>query len=244
MRSVPTTRFAPLLAAAACVVALLSSAGAQAGPVPPGGYHIRARITGALAPGTGITLPRSSPAPAGLPSTQQQIKVLAAVLKNMHRNYAKYAQITPGPQDIFDYGIGPLWLRGIDGAGTTIAVMEGWNDPNVGKVVAGFDKIFGLPNPQITTIFPVGPLPKKCPPGMVALGSYGSCAAWTGELELDVISAHLIAPYAKIIISATPRASTWPPDGARSTASSCRAWSPRPVRTARRPRRDARRGPT
>ncbi len=122
----------------------------------------------------------------------------------MHRNYPKYAHITPGPQDIFDYGIGPLWLKGIDGAGTTIAVMEGWNDPNIGTVIAGYDKIFGLPNPQITTIFPAGPLPKKCPPGMVALGSFGSCKAWAGELELDVMSAHLIAPYAKIVISATP----------------------------------------
>jgi subtilase family serine protease len=190
--------------AAACAVALLPSAGAQAGPSPSGGYQIRARITGALVPGTSITLPSSSAAPAGLPPEQQQIKVLAAVLQNMHKNYAQYAQITPGPQDIFDYGIGPLWLKGIDGAGTTIAVMEGWNDPNVGKVVAGYDKIFGLPNPQITTIYPAGPLPKTCPAGMVALGSYGSCAAWAGELELDVISAHLIAPYAKILISATP----------------------------------------
>ena len=39
---------------------------------------------------------------------------------------------------------------------------------------------------------------------MVALGSYGSCNAWGGELALDVITAHLIAPYAKIVISATP----------------------------------------
>jgi subtilase family serine protease len=204
MRRIPMTRFAPLVAAAALAAAFLPLMPAQAGP-PPAGHQIRARITGALVPGTTITITPSSPAvPARLPSTQQQIKVLAAVLKNMHKNYAKYAQITPGPMDIFDYGIGPLWLKGIDGSGTTIAVMEGWNDPNVGKVVAGFDKIFGLPDPKITTIYPAGPLPKTCPPGMVALGSYGSCAAWAGELELDVISAHLIAPYAKIVISATP----------------------------------------
>jgi subtilase family serine protease len=112
---------------------------------PGGGYQIRARITCAVVPGTSITLPCTAPSPTGLPSRQQQIKVLAAVLKNMHKNYAKYAQISPGPQDIFDYGIGPLWLRGIDGAGTTIAVMEGWKDPNIGKVIDGYDKIFGLP---------------------------------------------------------------------------------------------------
>ena len=154
MRDIPMTRSVSLVAAVACAVVFLPSAGGRAGPLPGGGYQIRARITGALVPGTRITLPRTAPSPAGLPSRQQQIKVLAAVLKNMHKNYAKYAQITPGPQDIFDYGIGPLWLRGIDGAGTTIAVMEGWKDPNIGKVIAGYDKIFGLPNPKITTIFP------------------------------------------------------------------------------------------
>ena len=204
MRRIPMTRFVPLLAAAALAAALLPLMPAQAGP-PPAGHQIRARITGALVPGTTITMTRNSPAaPAGLPSKQDQIKVLAAVLKNMQQNYAKYAQITPGPQDIFDYGIGPLWLKGIDGAGTTIAVMEGWDDPNVASVVAGYDKMFGLPDPQITTIYPAGALPATCPAGMVALGSYGSCQAWAGELELDVLSAHLIAPYAKIVISATP----------------------------------------
>jgi subtilase family serine protease len=204
MRSVPMTRFAPLLAAATLAAALLPSAAAHAGPTPQGGHQIRARITGAVIPGTDIPMTASSPGPGPLPPRSQQVKVLAAVLKNMHQNYAKYARITPGPQDIVDYGIGPLWLKGIDGAGTTIAVMEGWDDPNIAKAVAGYDKIFGLPDPQITTIYPAGPLPKTCPAGMVALGSYGSCSAWAGELTLDVISAHLIAPYAKILISATP----------------------------------------
>jgi hypothetical protein len=153
----------------------------------------------------------SAPAPARLaagppasPSRQQQVKVLMQVLKNMHAHYAKYRDISPGPGDIFDYQIGSLWKQGIDGYGTTVAVIEGWNDPHIGQQVAGYDKLFGLPNPQIKTIFPAGPLPKKCPAGMQRLGSYGSCAAWMGELQLDVISVHLVAPYAKIIISATP----------------------------------------
>ena len=47
-------------------------------------------------------------------------------------------------------------------------------------------------------------LPSACPAGMVKLGSYGSCDAWAGELELDVEAVHLMAPYAKIVISATP----------------------------------------
>jgi subtilase family serine protease len=53
---------------------------------------------------------------------------------------------------------------------------------------------------------------------MVALGSYGSCDAWQGELELDVLTVHLIAPYAKIVISATPADSEITDDAASNVA--------------------------
>jgi subtilase family serine protease len=109
-----------------------------------------------------------------------------------------------GTEDVFGYGVGALWRKGIDGAGTTVAVIEGWNYPGITQQVDAFDKDYGLPNPHISTIYPAGRLPKKCPPGMVKLGSYGSCQAWSGELLLDVLSVHLMAPYAKIVISATP----------------------------------------
>ena len=94
------------------------------------------------------------PGVAGLPSRQHQITVLTAVLNGMRKNYAKYSRYTPGPQDIFDYDIGSLWRQGIDGAGTTVAVIEGWDYTGIATRVAGFDKIFGLPNPTITTIYP------------------------------------------------------------------------------------------
>jgi subtilase family serine protease len=146
------------------------------------------------------------------------IKVLAAALQEMHDNYASFANFTPGPQDIFDYNIGNLWLKGIDGSGTTVAVIEGWDDPNVAAFIHVRDVRYGLPDPVIQTIYPSGPLPAQCPPGMVALGSYGSCDAWQGELELDVLTVHLIAPYAKIIISATPADSEITDDAAGNVA--------------------------
>lgn len=144
-------------------------------------------------------------APAVHPNPDH-IRTLTAVLQNMKQNYTTFARQTPGPQDIFDYNIGDLWLKGIDGTGTTIALIEGWDDPQINTVVQKFDARYGLPDPTIETIFPSGngQLPAVCPPGMVALQSYGSCDAWVGELRLDVIAAHLIAPYAKIVISATP----------------------------------------
>lgn len=203
MRSVLVRRYAPLLAAGLMLAYL--PAAALAGTAPAGG-PMRARITGAAIPYTSHATSGAKAAPSGLPPKKQQIKVLTAALKLMHKDYVKdhFDQVTPGPMDVFDYGIGGLWKKGIDGAGTTVAVLEGWNFPGITKQVDQFDKALGLPNPQISTIYPAGKLPKKCPPGMVKLGSYGSCQAWAGELTLDVISAHLMAPYAKIVISATP----------------------------------------
>jgi subtilase family serine protease len=203
MRRLLLRRCAPVLAGALMVACLPAAAGA--GTTPWGG-PLRARITGAPIPYTAAAARAGRAATAGLPSRRQQIKVLTAALASMHKDYVKdrYSQVTPGPMDVFDYGIGPLWRKGIDGAGTTIAVIEGWNYPGITAQMKQFDQAFGLPNPQITTIYPAGKLPRKCPPGMVKLGSYGSCQAWAGELTLDVMSAHLMAPYAKIVISATP----------------------------------------
>jgi subtilase family serine protease len=201
-----TIRRAGLVAAAALAVTAggaapgLASASA-AGPQP-------ARTTAAVIPAAQVAA-----APAGLPSRAQQIKVLTAALANMHKNYKALNKLTSvfGPQNVFDYGVGDLWKQGIDGAGTTIAVLEGWNFPGVAQQLAVFDKAFGLPAPPgITTIFPAGPQPATCPAGMAALGAqgdYGSCTAWQGELVGDVVSAHLMAPYAKIVISVTPAGS-------------------------------------
>ncbi len=120
------------------------------------------------------------------------------------RTIERLHRIVPGWIDLADYQIGTLWREGIDGAGATVAVLEGWNDRAIAGEVARFDAIMGLPKADITTIYPAGPLPPRCPPGMVRQGSYGSCSGWGGEMLLDVVSVHLIAPYARIIISATP----------------------------------------
>ncbi len=172
-----------------------------------------ALLTGPLVATAQATGPATAPA-----VNPAHVKVLAAALKNMKANYKSFADFTPGPQDIFDYNIGNLWLKGIDGSGTTVAVIEGWDDPGIASYIHTRDLRYGLPDPVIQTIFPSGPLPAQCPPGMVALGSYGSCDAWQGELELDVLTVHLIAPYAKIVISATPADSEITDDAASNVA--------------------------
>ena len=182
---------------------VLAAAALLAGPLA-----VSAQATPA-APARGAAQPSADPG---------HIKVLAAALKKMHDNYASFANFTPGPQDIFDYNIGNLWLKGIDGRGTTVAVIDGWDDPGVAAFIHTRDLRYGLPDPVIQTIYPSGPLPAQCPPGMVVLGSYGSCDAWVGELRLDVLTVHLIAPYAKIVISATPADSEITDDAASNVA--------------------------
>jgi hypothetical protein len=137
---------------------------------------------------------------AAAPGRAEQIRVLTRALARMRTLSPRYL----GAEDVFGYGVGALWRKGIDGAGTTVAVLEGWNFPGIVKQVDAFDQAYSLPDPHITTIYPAGKLPRKCPPGMVKLGSYGSCQAWAGELTLDVLAVHLMAPYARILISATP----------------------------------------
>ena len=204
---------------AALTVVFLASSGQPglAGTTGHASGPLRARTTGQVLFGTPARSAASAPA-TGLPSKRNQIKVLKAALAKMHKDYAQLGQINPGPNDVFDYNVGALWTKGIDGAGTTIAVIEGWDFPGIGGVMHQYDKALGLPDAKITTIFPSGPLPKKCPPGMEKLGSYGSCSAWQGELTLDVQAAHLMAPYANIVISATPADSQEPDDAASNVA--------------------------
>jgi hypothetical protein len=205
----PTTliRRTALIAAAALAVTAggLATGMASASTAAAGPQH--ARASAAVVPAA----PAGAAAPSGLPSRQQQIKVLTAALANMRKNFKALNDLTggvPGPRDVLDYGVGDLWKQGIDGAGTTIAVLEGWDNPEVGQALAELDKAFGLPAPpKVTTIFPAGPLPAACPPGMAHLGDYGSCNAWESETEGDVLVAHLMAPYAKIVISVTPATS-------------------------------------
>ncbi len=161
----------------------------------------------------------ASSASSGLPTRSQRIAVLTRALGLMQRDYGKLER-TPGPEDVFDYGVGQLWKRGIDGTGTTIAVIEGWNSPPLNAYVASHDKMLGLPDPQIKTIFPTGKhrLPASCPPGMVKLGGYGNCRGWEAEAAGDVLSAHLMAPFAKILVVVAPPDSEVTDDTASNVA--------------------------
>jgi len=189
----------------------------------------QARWAVAAVPSFAMLVAACSGSPASAPPTgtgtgtgkaaAHRIDVLTSALKLMQRGYRELHE-SPGPQDVLDYQVGELWKQGIDGTGTTVAVIEGWNSPMLASFVANRDKLLGLPNPQIKTIYPTGRhrLPATCPAGMRKLGFYGSCKTWEAEAALDVMSVHMMAPYAKILVVVAPPDSEIADDAASNVA--------------------------
>jgi subtilase family serine protease len=168
-----------------------------------------------------VSCSHATTSPSAGPSRSQRIEVLTRALMLMQRDYRALGQEI-APEEVLDYQVGDLWKRGIDGTGTTVAVIEAWaGSPLIPSFMASRDQQLGLPNPQITTIYPTGRhrLPASCPPGMVKLAGYGSCQAWgKGETALDVWNVHLMAPYAKILIVVAPPDSEITDDAASQVA--------------------------
>lgn len=98
---------------------------------------------------------------------------------------------TPGlppfvPSDLqraYDYL--PLYVRGIKGNGTRIAIIDAFGDPPLSSDLASFDTLTGLPSAPVNLYFPDG-VPKFRNSG------------WALETALDVEWAHAIAPAATI----------------------------------------------
>jgi subtilase family serine protease len=100
------------------------------------------------------------------------------------------------------YNLKPLYKKGLTGAGTTIAVVDSFGDPQVAANLTKFDQAFGLPAPpSIKIITPAGKLPPFDPKN-------SDMAGWAGETDLDVQYAHAMAPGANILVVATPVSET------------------------------------
>jgi len=114
------------------------------------------------------------------------------------------------------YGFDQISLNGVaaDGSGTTIAIVDAYDDPNIANDLHQFDVRFGLPDLVFTK-------------GNQSGGSRMPAAdkGWAGEIALDVEWAHAIAPKANILLveANDPRTATCSPRCATRPAS--RAWS-------------------
>jgi subtilase family serine protease len=100
------------------------------------------------------------------------------------------------------YNLPTLYSKGINGKGTTIAIIDAFGSPSIKSDLAVFDQTFGIPAPpSFTVIQPDGAVPPFS-------ASNGTMVNWAGETTLDVEYAHAIAPGANIVLAETPVAET------------------------------------
>ncbi|HZO97305.1 MAG TPA: S53 family peptidase [Gaiellaceae bacterium] len=117
------------------------------------------------------------------------------------------------------YNVGPLYARGFDGRGQTIAIVDSYGSDTMAADLKVFDDAFGLPHL-------CGEPGVACTPGMAKFselslqgspetkpqGGSGTGledkTGWAIEVALDVEWAHAIAPGANILLVHTPTAET------------------------------------
>jgi subtilase family serine protease len=110
---------------------------------------------------------------------------IAYCLKHSHS-----ACLTPAQLQAY-YGVDTLLKQGIRGQNTTIAVVDSFGSPTLRADLMLFDRAFGLPDPQLSIIAPLG-------------NSQPSATGWAAETTLDVEWAHAFAPDAKIVVLVSP----------------------------------------
>jgi subtilase family serine protease len=91
------------------------------------------------------------------------------------------------------YNLPALYRKGINGAGTSIVIVETFGSPTIGRDLATFDAAMDLPNPQLDIVQPEGKVPAYDPSDLAMVG-------WAQETTLDVEWAHAIAPGARIVL--------------------------------------------
>lgn len=110
------------------------------------------------------------------------------------------------------YGLDALHSHGIDGSGTTIAIVESFGSPTIQADLHAFDQFFGkqsdpnipadpwiLQDPALTITQPAGPVP-----AFSTSAFHGDMVSWAQETTLDVEWAHVFAPKASLLLVETP----------------------------------------
>jgi subtilase family serine protease len=106
------------------------------------------------------------------------------------------------------YNTKPLYDKGIDGTGTTLATVVSYGDKNIKAYIDSYSRSHGLPAADVQILEPAGAVPACSDPGTPS-----DCSGWGGETDLDVAMFHTLAPKAKILVVATPTSETQGIDG-------------------------------
>jgi subtilase family serine protease len=92
------------------------------------------------------------------------------------------------------YNLTPLYKAGLDGTGTTVAIVDAYGSTTIAADVAAFSTAMGLPPANLTIIGT---------PTESNFSTDGN-AGWATETTLDVEWVHAIAPGANIVLVVTP----------------------------------------
>jgi subtilase family serine protease len=119
------------------------------------------------------------------------------VIRSVHPGTVTPEQACPGcygPVQLENaYGAIPLYKEGINGAGTTIIIVDAFGAPTIKPDLSYFDASYGLPNPPHFTVVKFGTL--AVPPRELT--------TWAIETSLDVEYAHAMAPGASLLLLET-----------------------------------------
>jgi len=92
------------------------------------------------------------------------------------------------------YGIDTVLRRGITGRRRAIAIVVSFGSPTIWADLRAFDRAFGLPDPRLDIVTPLGTrFPRSA-----------RNSGWEGETTLDVEWAHATAPGARIVLLESP----------------------------------------
>ncbi|HEY2372912.1 MAG TPA: S53 family peptidase [Gaiellaceae bacterium] len=119
------------------------------------------------------------------------------------------------------YNVGPLYDRGLNGSGQTIAIVDAYGSDTIAHDLHVFDTAFGLAPmcgeegvpcapgmPTFTRLSLQGTPATKAPPSQSKGTGQEDKSSWALEVSLDVETAHAIAPGANILLVTTPTAET------------------------------------
>ena len=93
------------------------------------------------------------------------------------------------------YGLNTLYQHGLDGTGTTVAIVDAFGSTTIQNDLATFSGVYGLPAANLTVVGTATASPFSTDPNL---------AGWAEETTLDVEWVHAIAPGAKIVLFVSP----------------------------------------
>ncbi len=114
--------------------------------------------------------------------------------------YAFFHCYTPAQMEAA-YGVDRLHAEGLTGKGQTIVIVDSYGSPTALQDLQFFSSTFGLPQPNLTILYPTGK-PAYNP------AMHGIQVGWAFETSLDLQWAHAMAPDAKIVLVAANPAET------------------------------------